>query len=404
MLTYFLRGQNGMPFYSALAVLWCMQPYSETTLDMAKQRSIGTLIGAGFGLVFLLVERLFAEPQTAAVFLCASVMIIPIIYVTVLLNKRNASFFSCVVFLSITITHSFDANPYLFVMNRVLDTFIGIAIGVLMNIPLYHRKYDNSVLYVSGIDDVLVGSSNAMIPYNKVELNRLISKGAMFTVSTVETPATLLSMMEGVSLKLPVIAMDGAVLYDTVENTYIERIPLEEETARRCEEIISSLGLHSFVNTLCENTLLIYYGDFVNVPEEDMFKKLSCSPYRNYIKKEHRTRHAEVIYLLVLAENEKLDALRDKLSAEMGERIRITVVPAKEYDGFSKMRIYSPLSGKQVMLKHLMERTGASSSVTFGSIEGQYDVFVHDDGGNSAVKEFRRLYKKSRAKRSNSAQ
>lgn len=65
-----------------------------TTLIMAKQRSIGTFIGAGFGLVFLPVERLFESPSVAAVYLCASVMIIPIIYLTVLLDKRNASFFS----------------------------------------------------------------------------------------------------------------------------------------------------------------------------------------------------------------------------------------------------------------------------------------------------------------------
>ena len=310
MLTFFIRGNSGMPFYSALAVLWCMQPYSETTLTMAKQRSIGTFIGAGFGLVFLLVERLFENPSVAAVYLCASAMIIPIIYLTVLLDKRNASFFSCVVFLSITITHGFDADPFLFVWNRVLDTFIGIGIGVLLNIPIFERKHDNSVLYVSGIDDVLVGSSNAMIPYNMVELNRLISKGAMFTVSTVESPATLLSLMSGVELKLPVIAMDGAVLYDTEENAYIERIPLDGQTAKKCEELITANGLHCFVNALCENTLMIYYGDFANEKEEDLFKNMRKSPYRNYVRKEFRFEGAEVIYLLVLAENEQVERLR----------------------------------------------------------------------------------------------
>lgn len=30
--------------------------------------------------------------------------------------------------------------------------------------------------------------------------------------------------------------------------------------------------------------------------------------------------------------------------------------------------------------------------VTFGSIPGEYDVYVHDGGGNSAVKAFKRLY------------
>lgn len=397
MAAYFLREQNGMPFYSVLAVLWCMQPYTETTLSMAKQRSIGTLIGAAFGLAFLLIERMFSEPNTAAVYFFASAAIIPIIYLTVLLNKRNASFFSCVVFLSITITHSFDAEPYLFVLNRVIDTFIGILIGVILNVPLFGRKHDNSVLYVSGIDEVLVDGSNTMIPYNKVELNRLIANGAMFTVSTIETPATLMSLMDGVKLRLPVIAMDGAVLYDISENRFLERIPLDKETALQCEEIIAGAGLHCFVNALCDDTLLIYYGEFGSSEERSLFEKLRRSPHRNYIKKEHRTEHSEVIYLFLLAETEKITNLSNMLQSALGDKIRITVKPSADFGGFSEMHIYSPLSGKAVMLGKLMKLTGASGCITFGSIEGQYDVIVHDDGGNSAVKEFRRLYKKSRA-------
>ena len=44
------------------------------------------------------------------------------------------------------------------------------------------------------------------------------------------------------------------------------------------------------------------------------------------------------------------------------------------------------------MLEILKERTGVDKVITFGSIPGEYDVFVHDDGGNSAVKAFKRLY------------
>ena len=58
MLIYHLRTLlpvgNGIPFYSALAALWCLQPYHDTTKKNAGQRSIGTLTGALFGLLFLI--------------------------------------------------------------------------------------------------------------------------------------------------------------------------------------------------------------------------------------------------------------------------------------------------------------------------------------------------------------
>lgn len=53
-----------------------------------------------------------------------------ILYTTVLL-KKNASYFSTVVFLSIVVNHIGDQNPLLFVFNRVLDTMIGIVLAML---------------------------------------------------------------------------------------------------------------------------------------------------------------------------------------------------------------------------------------------------------------------------------
>ena len=41
---------------------------------------------------------------------------------------------------------------------------------------------------------------------------------------------------------------------------------------------------------------------------------------------------------------------------------------------------------------YLGSRIGAEQVITFGSIPGQYDVYVHDDGGNSAVKMLKKLY------------
>ena len=48
-VVYELRGRRGIPFYSALAVLQCMQPYKDSTLQMAKKRTTGTFVGAVLG-------------------------------------------------------------------------------------------------------------------------------------------------------------------------------------------------------------------------------------------------------------------------------------------------------------------------------------------------------------------
>lgn len=399
MIIYLLRGGDkggGMPFYSALAVLWCMQQYTSSTKAMAKQRIIGTLIGAAYGLVFLIVIGLFDNLNYFAVYLATSAMIIPIIYTTVVINKRNASFFSCVVFLSIAVTHSFDENPYMFVLNRVLDTFIGIAVGVGLNVFHLPAKHDNSILYVSGIDAVLVSRHDTMIPYNKVELNRLIALGAKFTVSTVRTPASLITLMEGVNLNLPVIAMDGAVLYDIKENMYLESVPLKKDISDRAERIISETGLHCFVNVLYDNTLMIYYGELVNDAEKDLLKNLRRSPYRNYTHMSFRrndTEKEQVIYLMVLAEDDKISCLHDALRAgDIDMEARVTLSPAAEYEGYTYLKIYSKEASKANMLKKLKERVQSEKVVTFGSVEGEYDVYIDDDGGNSAVKTLKRLY------------
>ncbi len=383
---------NGIPFYSALAALWCMQPYEDKTKNNAGQRSFGTLTGAAFGLAFLNILHFINMTNPILVYLLASIIIIPVIYSTVLLNKRNSSFFSCVVFLSIALTHSFDEDPYIFVFNRVLDTFIGIAIGVGINELHLPVKHNNETLYVSGIDDVLVSSYSHSIPYSKVELNRLIKGGVKFSISTIRTPAELTAIMEGVELNLPVIVMDGAALYDVKEQQYLETVFLNPDVCSKAEDIITECGLNCFVNAIYDTTLLIYYGKLQNEAEIDLFETHRHSPYRNYIRSSFRHNDEKVLYLTVLAEKSKISVLENKLKSELGDSVRITV-NTSEYENFLYLKVLSIKASKHEMMKKLKEHTGIEKIVTFGSIKGEYDVYINDGGGNATIKKLKKLYR-----------
>lgn len=73
-------------------------------------------------------------------------MVVLVLYTTVLFGQKQASYFSCVVFLSIVINHVSDLNPYLFVWNRFLDTMIGICVGVCINCFSLHRVRNKDIL------------------------------------------------------------------------------------------------------------------------------------------------------------------------------------------------------------------------------------------------------------------
>ena len=398
MVIYFFRTLlpigNGIPFYSALAALWCLQPYSNSTKNNAGQRSTGTFIGAAYRLAFIVLLRFFGLSEPIIVYLLASVIIIPVIYLTVITDNRNASFFSCVVFLSIALTHSFDENPYLFVLNRVLDTFIGIGVGLAVNNFHLPIKHDSETLYISGIDSVLIPDDHSANAFNKVELNRMIESGVKFTLSTIRTPAEVKSLMKGVNLKLPIIVMDGAAMYDLNKREYLEAEFLQADICEQAERIIAYHGMHCFVNVMYDATLLIFYGELWNTAEKDLYETHKHSPYRNYIRDIFRRHDASerVLYLTVLDEITKIDNLEKQLVHELGALARITVTDS-EYDGYQYLKVFSSAASKKHMLVKLKSHTGCDNVVTIGSIEGKYDVYIGDGGGNATIKKLKKLYR-----------
>ena len=146
--------------------------------------------------------------------------------------------------------HITDPNPILFVGNRVLDTLIGIGLAIIVNSVHLPRQKNNDILFVSGIDDTLLTSREDLTPYSKVELNRIIDTGAKFTVSTIRTPASVREALDGIRLKLPIIAMDGAVLYDMNENSYLMKYQMSTSQAKVMTDFLDKEGFTYFTNTI----------------------------------------------------------------------------------------------------------------------------------------------------------
>ena len=254
LVIYALRGFQGIPFYSALAALQCMQPYHASTKKMAIQRVTGTLIGSVYGLCLLLLQIRQSDHRPGPYLLyCVAVSlgVVVALYTAVALHKKNAAYFSGLVFLSITVVHIGDQNPYLFVLNRLLDTLLGVAVGMAVNefrLPLRHRR---DQLLVTGLDDVMLPRTAAMSDLTRVRLNRMLDDGLPLSVMTMRTLASFLEATAGLRFRLPVILMGGAILYDPVHNAFLEKRELPARRARELIDILRDCGLCCFSMMTC---------------------------------------------------------------------------------------------------------------------------------------------------------
>lgn len=386
---YYLRGKQGTPFYTCIAVLQCMRNESEDVKVISIQRITGTLIGSLYGLVMIM---LFNDTVEMTRYIIISIFIIPIIYTAILTHKSNAAYFACVVFLSITINHLSDSDPYLFVYNRAMDTLIGIFLSIIINRFRLPRQKRQDILFVSTMDETLLTMQNTITPYSRYHLNRMLEDGMNFTIASMRTPATLKENLQGIKLKLPVIAMDGAVLFDMNKNQYLKKQELSYQEALVLIKCIQQLNYHVFCNVIQEDSWIIYYGDFKNDVEQAIYTNSRTSPYRNHIKAPLPP-NLPVLYLMVIDEITKIDSLYQILDQTFDlSQYKILKYLSKDYPNYAYIKIYHKEATKQNMLSILKKSLQKKQVITFGSIAGQYDYLIKNNDSNQVIKLLKKLY------------
>ncbi len=394
---YFMRGKQGTPFYSALAVLWCIQNQTKNTVGNALQRTVGTGIGAAYGLAYILIKQKILVLGDSFFHYCIiSLALIPIIYTTVVIKQKKASYFSCVVFLSIVVNHLMDENPYIFVANRTLDTLIGIFVGLVLNSVSIHGEYDRQTLFIADVDRAMDGLSPGVTPYSQIMIKNMLEKGMLLTFMTLRTPAGFLEGMPDIKPKLPIIAMDGAILYDINENKYPKVYVISAEHAGNIENFIRNRGFNIFTTVILEDVLIIYYDELKNTAEKDIYGKMHKSPYRNYLNKERPKDHP-VVYMMCIDETEKIEQLvREIKKSDIYDELKILTYPSDDYEGYSYIKIYNKNASVQNMADYLKSITGSEETLTFGDNERNKTDFCYTECDRIVRKLHRLFYFKRR--------
>ena len=395
MLIYYLRGRDGLPFLSVIAALQCIQPYSENSLVMGRKRIIGTLIGAVWGTAVLYFEFLAtgnAGLEEMLHFLLMGAVAGAVIYSTVLLKMPENAYFSTVVFLSIVMNHATDTAPVIYVIDRVIDTTVGVFVGFFVNSLHLPRLRKEGILFLTGLDHIAAEKGHVMSPYTKIELNRLISDGADFSVITRQTPAMIREMMSDIRLKLPVIAMDGAVMYDMNERKYLRKEMLDEELGKNISNYLKEENAHFFINTIEDQLLVTFYYEMVPGPMEKLYLQRKSSIHRNFVHTEREITE-NILYITVVGNNEEIQKISSDLVLQpFYSQIRIKTTSFDCPEGVELLRIYNARATREKMVERLKEYVSAGKQlIKFGSPEEWADdCFPY--AGDDMIRQMKKIF------------
>lgn len=392
---YHIFQLSGSVLYALLAALWCIQPYWENTLSSAGKRIIGTLFGSAVGLILISTDVYLFQMNhlpTIGYYALLAVAVVFLIYITVLLKKTDTTYYAVVVFLSIVIMQGDVTHPFLLVAERAADTLIGIAIGMFINrfdLPRAKRK---DTLFLAGMDDVLFGSGHRMPAYSVVEMNRMIEQGAQFSIISSRTPANLQEVLGDIHLKLPVIAMEGAVMYDVKKREFVRAYVLSTEIIQRLKDILDQFDVNYYLYLLLDHTMIIQYKELKHDVEKDLMQQFRSSPYRNYTQ-QNMLNHARCVYLMTVQPDALIQSIRQIIEVSPhNENLRLVTRKSEAYPGYSYLKVFNRNAHRENMIEYLLEETKLQKAVTFGNPQWNYDVSVDAYDNSKIARTLKRLY------------
>lgn len=228
---------------------------------------------------------------------------------------------------------------------------------------------EGKTLYVSDMDGTLLSPDRCITPQSAALLNEAISKGALFTVATARTPATLAPLLKDINMTLPAAAMTGSVLWHPAENIYSSIRFHDEAEVRRLIEIYRSCGLPTFIYTLSDNLIHVYHIGPMSERERTFIDERQTTPFKRLHVPESGEsdlpqRLDNVLLFFAMQPTEMTEACYRRIASEAA------CAPIFYHDMYGPeigmLEVFAEGSSKAVAIRELAKQLGAERIVAFG--------------------------------------
>ncbi len=345
LLTYALRGYEGrdVPAEAAIAAIICMQPYVSSTRRYAFNRITGSLIGAGWGLLLLLLLYTFPAlgSERPVLYALMAFGVILSLYTSVLVHKTESSALAAIIFLWLVITYPDVDAPFLRTAVRLLDLLIGIGTAILINSFHLPRARNGKYLFFVRSKDLIPDRFSHISPNVLFRLNALYHDGARICLITEHAPAFFTLQMNAARPTVPFIVMDGAAIYQAESNTFLHMETIPSEVSGAVVHHLDALNISFFIYTIHRDRTRIFHRGAMREEEAVIYDRMRKSPYRDYFEGEVYDPR-EIVYLKIIVSNSRIGTLEQELRPLLPkDGIRCVKRPQAGAPDLSALYLYS---------------------------------------------------------------
>lgn len=291
-------GYKGMytPFFAGIAAAYTSHKDYKSSLKQARIRSVGSIIGGLFGMVIILIVEIcfitLIPIENYVIYklieyTTVSLGIIVLIYLVVLSKQKDATFITCLTYLSVTISIRNGGMPIVqFAFNRILSTLIGVTIALVVNNFRIHYKRNKNVLFIANIDNT-INYNDYSLSYTRYKINDLYQRDAKLVLHTKKSSLDK-ELFKDVHVNKPLVLMDGVCIYDDKTSNYIYSMDFDDETRIKLNHFISTEKLDAFTYVIYDLRLACHYVC------------LNSDAAKNYYQKHKDTNTYPFVYAPVL--------------------------------------------------------------------------------------------------------
>ncbi|HCC36089.1 MAG TPA: hypothetical protein DEQ02_10885 [Ruminococcaceae bacterium] len=218
------------------------------------------------------------------------------------------------------------------------------------------------VLYITDLDGTLLNKKQKVSEKSREILNRLLADGLLFSVATARSPVSTLPLLEGINIRLPLVLMNGVMLYDAAEKKAIEIKAIERDTACRTIDIFERCGCPPYVYGYDDGIYLEYKK--IHRPESAAFFSERREGYKRLERCSEYDLSRPVIYINMMGEERIMSEIKNKLRDVSG--IRYAYYPDNYDMGLWFLEVFGAGADKGLGAARLAEITGAERIAAFG--------------------------------------
>lgn len=249
-------------------------------------------------------------------------------------------------------------------------------------------------LYVTDMDGTLLDNESRVSDRSAAILTGLSRRGALVTVATARTPATVQPLLHAVESRCPAIVMTGASMWDRGDERYVNPRLLDRSTAATVLDAFERHAILPFVYTLGDGGKLdVYHDTAMNRHEKDFYYTRRHLTLKKFHIGELVPDHSLGCNILNFAIGKS--SLVEPLAEWLRENVDCSVscYPDINSRDTSLIEVFAPGVSKAAAVEQLKAMTGASRLVVFGDnlndlpMMAVADVAVAVDNAFPEVKE-----------------